>query len=99
MMRISCPFCGERDELEFSFGGEAHLLRPSLEAENDVWADYLFNKDNPKGVHYEQWVHSFGCGRWFNVARDTVTHEIHAVYQMGESKPDLALPNLSLEEK
>ena len=35
-------------------------------------------------------MHRYGCGRWFNVARDTVTHEIHAVYEMGEAKPDLA---------
>jgi len=91
MLRINCPYCGIRDEPEFSFGGESHINRPTLDAENDVWADYLFNKENPKGIHYEQWVHTYGCGRWFNVARDTVTHEIHAVYEMGEAKPDLAL--------
>ncbi len=34
-------------------------------------------------------MHKYGCGRWFNVARDTVTHEIHAVYKMGLAKPNL----------
>jgi len=24
----------------------------------------------------ERWVHTAGCRRWFNVVRDTVTHEI-----------------------
>jgi sarcosine oxidase subunit delta len=91
MLRINCPYCGIRDEPEFSFGGESHISRPAIDAENDVWADYLFNKENPKGIHYEHWVHTYGCGRWFNVARDTVTHEIHAVYAMGEARPDLAL--------
>ncbi len=32
-------------------------------------ADYLFFRDNPKGVHLERWRHGFGCGQWFNVAR------------------------------
>ena len=28
-MLIPCPWCGERDESEFSFGGDAHLERHS----------------------------------------------------------------------
>ena len=42
---------------------------------------------NPKGVHFERWNHARGCRRWFNVARHTVTHEILAVYKMGEPPP------------
>ena len=89
MLRITCPWCGMRDELEFSFGGESHVTRPTIDASDDVWSDYLFNKENPMGIHYDQWLHKYGCGRWFNVARDTVKHEIHAVYGMGEPKPEL----------
>jgi sarcosine oxidase subunit delta len=89
MLQICCPWCGTRDEVEFSFGGESHITRPGPDAGDDVWSDYLFNQDNPKGVHYEQWLHRYGCGRWFNVARDTMTHEIYAVYKMGEAKPEL----------
>ena len=91
MLRINCPWCGTRDELEFSCGGEAHVTRPTIDADDAAWSDYLFFKENTKGIHYEQWLHKYGCGRWFNVARDTVTHEIHAVYLMGEAKPDLAV--------
>lgn len=91
MLRLPCPWCGTRDELEFSFGGEAHLARPALDSSDAVWSDYLFNRENPKGLHYERWRHSYGCGCWFNVARDTVTHEIYAVYKMGLPKPDLAV--------
>lgn len=89
MLRISCPWCGIRDEPEFSFGGEAHVTRPTPDVGDTEWADYLFNEDNTKGIHYEQWLHHYGCGRWFNIARDTVTHKIYAVYEMGEPKPDL----------
>lgn len=89
MLQIACPYCGVRDEEEFRFGGESHVTRPTLEATDAVWGDYLFNRINPKGVHYERWLHTYGCGRWFNVARDTVTHEVLAVYRMGDPKPAL----------
>ena len=91
MLRIPCPWCGTRDESEFRFGGESHVERPGLEVSDAEWADYLFNRNNPKGLHYERWCHTYGCSQWFNVVRDTLTHEIHAVYRMGEVKPDLAV--------
>jgi len=91
MLRIPCPWCGIRDETEFRFGGEAHVERPGLEVSDAEWADYLFNRENPKGLHYERWCHVYGCSQWFNVVRDTVTHEIHAVYEMGEAKPDIKM--------
>ena len=90
MLQITCPYCGCRDEPEFSFGGESHITRPAIDSSDAEWSDYLFNRKNPKGALYERWIHSFGCGRWFNVARDTLTHEIHVTYKMGEPKPDLA---------
>jgi len=89
MLRIPCPYCGVRDEEEFRCGGQSHITRPGLDATDAVWAEYLFTRDNPKGIHYERWVHSFGCGRWFNLARHTVTHDIIAAYRMGDPKPPL----------
>ena len=89
MLRISCPYCGERDEPEFVFGGPSHVMRPGLEADDEIWTGYLFNRDNPVGLHFERWLHAYGCGRWFNVARNTLTHEILAVYAMGDPRPEL----------
>ena len=91
MLLITCPWCGPRDEIEFICGGEAHIARPAdpQVLSDGEWADYLFMRTNPKGVHYERWVHAHGCRRWFNVARDTVTHEIYAIYKMGEPPPDV----------
>ena len=91
MLLIPCPWCGEREETEFTGGGEAHIARPKQPAtlSDDQWADYLFMRTNPKGLHFERWRHSHGCGRWFNAARDTVTDQILAVYQMGEKPPKL----------
>jgi len=85
MLLIKCPHCGERDEVEFTCGGEAHILRPL--AENAItdaeFADYLFLRENTKGVFLERWRHAAGCRRWFNMARDTVSHEIIEIYPMG----------------
>jgi heterotetrameric sarcosine oxidase delta subunit len=87
MLRIQCPWCGERDQTEFRCGGQSHIIRPvdPSRASDQEWADYLFYRDNPKGVHHERWVHAWGCRQWFNMARDTVTHEILEVYPMTAS--------------
>ncbi len=89
MLQIDCPWCGPRDEHEFSYGGEAHIVRPpepeKLSAEE--WADYLFNRKNTQGAFAEQWSHAAGCRRWFNMVRDTVSYEIKAVYAIGEQPP------------
>jgi heterotetrameric sarcosine oxidase delta subunit len=84
MLQINCPWCGIRDQEEFTFGGQAHRQRPSKPAQTTdaEWSAYLFNRTNPKGVHREKWRHTFGCRQWFNVARHTVTHEVFAIYPM-----------------
>ena len=94
MLLIPCPWCGERDETEFRCGGEAHIARPAQPAalSDDQWADYLFMRSNPKGVHFERWRHVHGCGRWFIVARDTVGDRILEVYPMGAPRPRIETP-------
>ena len=89
MFLIDCPYCGTRQQTEFHCHGEAHIARPKdPDAISDAeWADYMFNRSNTKGVFYERWVHNHGCRRWFNVARDTVSDRILAVYRMGEKPP------------
>ena len=86
MLLIRCPYCGERDETEFNCGGEAHIDRPPAgkEITDAKFADYLFMRDNAKGVFLERWIHTAGCRRWFNMARDTVSHEIVEIYPMGK---------------
>ena len=91
MLLIPCPWCGERDETEFHYGGQAHVPYPSgADAIGDeAWGEYLFVRDNPRGRLAESWCHSLGCRRWFNVVRDTTTHEVHATYLIGEPAPPL----------
>ena len=78
MLLIRCPWCGPRAEVEFTYGGQGGLAYPTEPAAltDEEWADFLFMRDNPKGPHAELWAHAAGCRRWFNVDRDTVTHEI-----------------------
>ncbi len=82
MLTIRCPWCGERAEVEFSNGGDADAARPAKwrEVSDAGWAGYLYMETNPRGICRERWVHLFGCGEWFTVARNTLTNEIVAVY-------------------
>jgi sarcosine oxidase subunit delta len=86
MLLIHCPWCGPREETEFSYGGEANIVRPEdSDALSDAeWADYLFMRKNTRGRFQEQWAHASGCRRWFTVERDTVSNEIISVSRIGE---------------
>jgi len=92
MLLIECPWCGPRAESEFSCGGEADIARP-LEPENLTdreWGDYLFMRENPRGVAREQWLHTQGCRRWFKVARDTVSYDIKGYEKFVGAQPGQA---------
>ncbi len=89
MLHIHCPYCQElRSEEEFSYGGEAHIRRPSAPAAltDRQWGDYLHFRKNPKGLHHELWRHAASCGRYFNVLRDTASHQILESHPL-EEKP------------
>ena len=89
MKIMNCPLNGPRNISEFTYGGEFKQMPDPATCTDAEWADYLFMRKNPKGVHFERWVHTKGCRRWFNVARHTVTHEILAVYEMGKPAPQI----------
>ena len=101
MMLVCCPWCGERHQSEFSYGGEAHIDRPAdPEMVSDAdWARYLYIRDNPKGCHRERWLHRFGCGRWFNAVRHTMTGRFWAVYRLDEEPPPVPLDWDGLESR
>ncbi|MES0111684.1 sarcosine oxidase subunit delta [Mesorhizobium sp. M0013] len=78
-MRITCPFCGERELGEFSYLGDAKPVRPAAGAGEDAVYDYVYLRDNVAGVMAENWYHGGGCRAWLKVTRNTLTHEISAV--------------------
>ncbi len=86
MLLIACPYCGERPELEFAHGGQAHIARPAKpsDAGETEWTRFLYMRDNTKGMYAERWRHSHGCGKFFNAVRDTTTDHFVATYKVGE---------------
>jgi len=92
MLILNCPYCGiDVDETDLTPGGEAHINRADATADADDFEAYLFHKRNPKGVHFERWRHSFGCGKWFHAARDTMTLEVFGTYSAQTLVPPKAL--------
>lgn len=79
MLRINCPFCGERDHSEFSYGGDASVVYPPLNAPMEAWYKAVFERENIRGMQAETWQHSSGCRQWLVVERDTMTHIIKSV--------------------
>ena len=78
MLTIHCPFCGPRNEIEFIHGGPLKERRADDPASVDdqAWVDYLTVPQNPLGPVRERWWHVRGCGSWFTITRDTITHAI-----------------------
>ena len=95
MLLIVCPYCGKRPEIEFAYGGQAHLVRPNQPStlDDQAWAEFLYMRANTKGVYAERWRHSRGCGRFFNALRDTATDHFLAFYKSGEPQPKIAAAN------
>ncbi len=73
-------------EEEFHASGQAHIPRPldPNACTDEQWGDYMFFRDNPRGLHHELWDHVAGCRQYFNVTRDTVTYEILETYKIGQ---------------
>jgi heterotetrameric sarcosine oxidase delta subunit len=93
MLRIPCPFCGERDETEFRYRGDASRVRPQAQAGLAAFSAYVYERRNPHGWHLEWWLHVGGCRRLLKVLRHTVSHEIRAVGQpTDELEPPAAEP-------
>ncbi|WP_425093366.1 sarcosine oxidase subunit delta [Tropicimonas sp. S265A] len=88
MLHLTCPYCGvTATETELAPGGEAHLKRAGMDADDATFEAYLFHRKNPKGVHFERWRHAYGCGKWFLAARCTVTLEVFGTYSAQTSEP------------
>ena len=68
-----------RDHSEFSYGGDASVEYPALDAPESEWLEAVFQRENLDGVVLETWQHLQGCRMLIVVERDTRTHAIHSV--------------------
>jgi len=79
-MLISCPYCGPRDLIEFSYQGDANRTRPDrVSMDVPAWNTYIYDRVNTAGDHAEFWQHSGGCRMYMRVVRSTLTHAITSV--------------------
>ena len=90
-MPIDCPYCGLRPIEEFAMRGDAGKLRPDsvdlTAMDNELaaqWHDYVYLRDNPKGLIEEYWHHVAGCRSWLVVTRNTATHDVASVVSASE---------------
>ncbi len=88
MLLIPCPFCGPRHEAEFVCGGERLTTRPMppQAIADEAWLTRMMTRENRRGPHTEMWWHAKGCGLWFPIQRDTLTHELLSP-SAGETTP------------
>ena len=92
MLKFECPNCQMiADETELVCGGEAHITRESGGSSDKKFSSYLFYRKNPLGVHFERWLHQFGCGKWFIAARCTQTMEVFGTYSAQTIKPPVSI--------
>ncbi|MCC5956861.1 MAG: sarcosine oxidase subunit delta [Natronohydrobacter sp.] len=88
MLILTCPCCGvTAEETEFHGAGEAHLKRFGPGSADADYESYMFNRKNPRGVHFERWRHVYGCGKWFIAARCTMTLEVFGTYPAQTHEP------------
>ena len=85
-MLITCPHCGKRPVEEFTFLGDAKPARPtSIDPTTmELWFDYVYLRDNPRGVINEYVHHSGGCRAWLVVTRHTDTHDVNQCVTAGD---------------
>ncbi len=51
-------------------------VRPDAETDAATWIEFVYFRDNPRGVHAELWQHVLGCRAWLVVIRDTGSHAV-----------------------
>jgi sarcosine oxidase subunit delta len=85
-MLIPCPHCGTRPVEEFTFLGDASVMRPTTNdpASMEQWYGYVYLRDNPRGAFDEFAHHAGGCRAWLVVSRNTETHEIYGAVTAGD---------------
>ncbi len=86
MLEINCPYCGKRAQTEFTYVGDATVVRPKTQTDNERnWFEFVYLRQNPRGFHDELWLHSAGCRQHIKIRRNLITHEIIATGDPSEN--------------
>lgn len=71
---ITCPVCGKRDLGEFRFGNEDKPRVPDQNQLNQIeYVNETIMHTTKAGPQKEWWCHTYGCGSWFTIFRNTLT--------------------------
>ena len=82
MYQITCPHCGPRAQLEFTYERTVDsVVDPAADTATAMQA--LYTRANPTGLDDEIWRHTYGCRGWMVLTRHRVTHVIEAVRALG----------------
>ena len=49
MLNIKCPYCGDRSQKEFAYGGDGTITRPKLNQEisDEEWDNFVYLRKTP----------------------------------------------------
>ncbi len=83
MKLMTCPVNGARPISEFFYGGELRSMPDPNQVTDEVWASYVFHRNNTPGIKCEWWCHT-PSNTWFIAERNTLTDEIIHTYLWGE---------------
>ena len=90
MLLIPCPWCGPRDEVEFHYGGQAHVAYPAdpPALTDEEWAAVPVLPRQPQGpVRRALDATPPAAAAGSTPSATPRTHEFLAVYRIGEPKP------------
>ena len=53
MLNIKCPYCGDRAQKEFAYGGDGTIKRPELNKSvtDKEWDAFVYERKSPRGTH------------------------------------------------
>ena len=78
MLLIPCPWCGPRNQVEFTYGGDATLRARRPMRRSPRGSTTSTCATTRAGRTTSCGMHGAGCRSWFKVRRDTRTHDIVA---------------------
>jgi sarcosine oxidase, subunit delta len=83
MKLMTCPIHGVRPISEFTYGGELRPMPDPQTVNDQVWAEYLFDRSGIPGIKTEWWCHT-PSSTWFLAERDTLKDRILRTYLYGQ---------------
>ena len=86
MKLLRCPINGPCPVSEFFYWGEIRVMPDPDVANDDQWADYVFNRNGAAGIKKEWW-HHIPSGVWLVVERDTERDEVKRTYLYDQDGP------------